>query len=148
MKRKDELTGYGRNIKNETNHKSPKLTIHLCLITDNVFFDFKNDRLICIPVDKGTKNISCIYMRKTLSRLLKHLLNSCEGDLIKNDDLLFNVWDTYGLQSSSARLCQVMHTLKFNLNSLGVPADFINRADNHHYKIRNDIITRLYSTHD
>ncbi|RYM63523.1 hypothetical protein BSQ98_13190 [Serratia liquefaciens] len=122
--------------------------MHLYLITDNVFFDFKNDRLICTPKGKGTKNISCTYMRKTLSRLLTYLLANCEGDLIKIDDLLFNVWDTYGLQSSSARLCQVMHTLKINLNSLGVPVDFINRVNNNHYKVRNDIITRLYSTHD
>lgn len=148
MKRKDELPGYERKINNEINHTPHKLTIHLYFITDNIFFDLKNNRLICISEKKGTKNTSCIYMRKTASRLLKYLLANCENDLIKIDDLLFNVWDTYGLQSSSARLCQVMHTLKFNLNSLGVPVDFISKANNNHYQIRNDIIKRLYSIHD
>jgi hypothetical protein len=41
MKRKDELPGYERKINNEINHTPIKLTIHLHLITDNIFLILK-----------------------------------------------------------------------------------------------------------
>lgn len=74
-------------------------------------------------------NSSVVQMRKTMMRLFIYLLENSEGQVIQHEDILLNVWDKYGLSSSSQRLWQVMQCLRNKLSLLGLSDDFITRVE-------------------
>ncbi|PYD38135.1 hypothetical protein CT690_14715 [Serratia plymuthica] len=114
------------------------------LIAENVLFDIKKYNLININCKK-IKSVSTFSgMRETMSRLLIYLLENSARENISIEDILFNVWDKYGLQSSTSRLWQVMQTLKINLSEIGVPQDFITQTTSNSYTVKTDLVRVLY----
>ncbi|WP_212611825.1 hypothetical protein, partial [Serratia plymuthica] len=114
------------------------------LIAEDIFFDIKKYNLININCKKGKSVSTCSCMRKTISRLLVYLLENCARENIGIEDILFNVWDKYGLQSSTSRLWQVMQTLKMNLSEIGVPQNFITQTASNSYTVKAELVRVLY----
>ncbi|MEE4448618.1 hypothetical protein [Serratia sp. C2(1)] len=126
------------------NESGGKEVIFGYLIAENVLFDIKKYNLININCKK-IKSVSTFSgMRETMSRLLIYLLENCTREHISIEDILFNVWDKYDLQSSTSRLWQVMQTLKINLNEIGVPQNFITQTNSNAYTIKTDLVRVLY----
>lgn len=126
------------------NKSGDKEVIFGYLIAENVLFDIKKYNLININCKK-IKSVSTFSgMRETMSRLLVYLLENCTREHISIEDILFNVWDKYDLQSSTSRLWQVMQTLKINLNEIGVPQNFITQTNSNAYTIKTDLVRVLY----
>ena len=126
------------------NKSGDKEVIFGYLIAENVLFDIKKYNLININCKK-IKSVSTFSgMRETMSRLLVYLLENCTREHISIEDILFNVWDKYDLQSSTSRLWQVMQTLKINLNEIGVPQNFITQTNSNAYTIKTDLVRALY----
>ncbi|MDP0522287.1 hypothetical protein QOT19_23475 [Serratia marcescens] len=104
------------------------------VINDNIFFDIKRGCLWNIDVkNHGSKSISRVVLRKTTNRLLTFMLHSytsCgSADAeIDVENLMFNVWDKYNLQSSNQRLWQSIKFLNFKLIKLGEPEDMFFRS--------------------
>lgn len=92
---------------------------------------------------KGDK-LSKLKLRDTKLRLLEYLLSQSGNRVIMNKKIMFNVWDKYGLRSSSARLWQVMQDLKLTLSMIGIEDDFITKVENKGYKVKADLVTVLY----
>ncbi len=75
------------------------------------------------------KKMDVLILRKTMMRMFIYLLEDANGSVIGSEDILTNVWDKYGLSSSSQRLWQVMRSLKNKISSVGVSEDFITRSE-------------------
>ncbi|AGO56959.1 MULTISPECIES: hypothetical protein [Serratia] len=114
------------------------------LISGDILFDMHNGCLVSINAKRTGVGAHSIVLRETMYRLLVYLLDNREKVSIDMDDLLFQVWDKYGLQSSTPRLWQVMQALKSRLISVGVPGDLIVRQDSKSYKVREELIEPLY----
>lgn len=114
------------------------------LINESVLFHISKDNLININGKKASNVSSYSYLRETMSRLLLYLLENCTRENISIEDILFNVWDRYDLQSSKPRLWQVMKTLKINLISIGVSEDFITQEIGGFYTVRSEFVRVLY----
>ncbi|MGE9551696.1 winged helix-turn-helix domain-containing protein [Erwinia amylovora] len=92
-------------------------------------------------------NSSVVQMRKTMMRLFIYLLENSEGQVIQHEDILLNVWDKYGLSSSSQRLWQVMQCLRNKLSLLGLSDDFITRVEtgpHRGYQIAGNKVKAIY----
>ncbi|EXU75628.1 MULTISPECIES: winged helix-turn-helix domain-containing protein [Erwinia] len=93
------------------------------------------------------KNPAVVTLRKTMMRLFIYLLENADGKVIPHEDILLNVWDKYGLSSSTQRLWQVMRCLRNKLSSLGIPEDFITRIETgpeRGYRVNKDKVTTIY----
>lgn len=89
---------------------------------------FQN-KVINIKQLTSNNNQSVVLMRETMMRLFIYLLENSKGNIIQHEDILLNVWDKYGLSSSSQRLWQVMKSLRDKLARLGLSEDFITRVE-------------------
>ncbi len=82
-----------------------------------------------------------------MMRLFIYLLENADSKVIGNEEILTNVWDKYGLSSSSQRLWQVMHCLRNKLSTLGIAEDFITRTEEDHVRgfcINKERVTPIY----
>lgn len=113
-------------------------------IEPDVFLDVKKRMLVNTNVSKKAYHRQSVSLRETMFQLLLFLLKNANGSIIRNSDILINVWDEAGLSSSNQRLWQVMHGLKIKLNAVGISEDFIMRVDSKGYYIKKDMITILY----
>lgn len=114
------------------------------LISGDVLFDIKNGSLVSISTKRSEVGAHSIVLRETMFRLLVYLLDNRDKTFITIDELLFQVWDQYGLQSSNQRLWQVMQALNSRLISVGVPSDFIVRKDSKSYRVKEGFVEPLY----
>ncbi|MNG55526.1 hypothetical protein D3C79_135920 [compost metagenome] len=141
----DEMKHENINALSKTPNKSGgKVVVFGYLIAEDVFFDIKKYNLININCKKIKSVSTCSCMRETMSRLLVYLLENCSRENISIEEILFNVWDKYELQSSTSRLWQVMQTLKINLTTIGVPQNFITQTTSNSYTVKTDLVRVLY----
>lgn len=112
-------------------------------IGSDVHFDIQKKLLVNVN-QRAQKKVQ-VVLRDTMFRLFIYLLEHADGTIVDNSDTLLNVWDKYGLSSSNQRLWQVMQALKFKLNLVGIPSDFIMRVESKGYYVRENMITVLYS---
>ncbi|HBE9181138.1 TPA: hypothetical protein KNH08_004064 [Serratia fonticola] len=112
-------------------------------IGSDVHFDIQKKLLVNVN-QRAQKKVQ-VVLRDTMFRLFIYLLEHADGTIVDNSDILLNVWDKYGLSSSNQRLWQVMQALKFKLNLVGIPSDFIMRVESKGYYVRENMITVLYS---
>ena len=114
------------------------------LIGGCVHFDLEKKALTNVNTSLRNTRREQVVLRDTMFHLLVFLIQN-NGRIIKNEDILFSVWDSHGLSSSSQRLWQVMQALKIKLKIVGVPNDFIMRVDSKGYYIRESFVTTLCS---
>ncbi|MEE7533824.1 winged helix-turn-helix domain-containing protein [Klebsiella huaxiensis] len=114
-------------------------------LNQDVYVDIENKTLVNISKIPSVHHRYSVTLRSTMFRLLIFLLEHADDGIIKNSDILNNVWDDYGLSSSNQRLWQVMYALKDKLRRIGLPEDFIMRIESKGYYIRKDMITTLYT---
>ncbi|WP_380183230.1 transcriptional regulator [Kalamiella sp. sgz302252] len=97
-----------------------------------------------INVKSHPDNKQSYILRNTMLRLLIFLLETKEkGGEVTDEEILLNVWDKYGLQSSVSRLWQVMQSLKYRLMLSGVPEDFIKRVKKG-YRVKTENVKPYY----
>jgi DNA-binding winged helix-turn-helix (wHTH) protein len=114
-------------------------------IGDNIHFELARKKLI--KLDGNGRPVHSFTFRDTMLRLFLYLLEHADGDIVTNEQILFEVWDAYGLKSSSQRLWQVMQSLKFRLVMLGGPHDLIMRIetfDSKGYTLKKGIVRPFY----
>lgn len=63
--------------------------------------------------------------QKTKMNLFAYLLEHAVRKEVSRDELLHQVWEKYGLKSSSRQLWHVIGQLKLSLFTLGIPYEFI-----------------------
>lgn len=63
--------------------------------------------------------------QKTKMNLFAYLLEHAVRKEISRDELLHQVWEKYGLKSSSRQLWHAIGQLKLSLFTLGIPYEFI-----------------------
>ena len=66
-----------------------------------------------------------VRFQKTKMNLFAFLLENAVRKEICRDELLYHVWEKYGLKSSSRQLWHAIGQLKLSLYKLGMPYDFI-----------------------
>lgn len=88
--------------------------------------------------------LTCIRLRKTMAILLEYLLSHADRGVIRDDELISCIWEDNGLKGSSARLWQVMSSLRKKLTEAGCPDEFIFRVNGGGYMLREKIITSIY----
>ncbi|MEE9653449.1 hypothetical protein V4836_04605 [Kluyvera ascorbata] len=89
-------------------------------IDNRLYYSVENKTLISL--DGSEKSIS---LRTTKARLLEYLLLKSGSKIITDQELLINIWDKYGLSSSSQRLWLVMRELKVILGGFNVSDDSV-----------------------
>lgn len=89
--------------------------------------------------------LTCIRLRKTMAILLEYLLAHADRGVIRDDELISCIWEDNGLKGSSARLWQVMSSLKKKITEAGYPDEFIFRVNGGGYMLREKIIMPVYS---
>lgn len=99
-------------------------------IDNRLYYSVENKTLISL--DGGEKNIP---LRTTKARLLEYLLLKSGSKIITDQELLINIWDKYGLSSSSQRLWLVMRELKVILGGFNVSDDLFIRVENNGYLV-------------
>jgi len=104
------------------------------MIEPDIQVNIAQNRVINITQLSNEKSRSVIKLRKTMMRLFLYLLEHADSNVIANEEILTNVWDKYGLSSSSQRLWQVMHCLRNKLSMLGISDDFITRTEKDHVR--------------
>jgi len=117
------------------------------MIESDIQVNISQNRIINITQLTNEKSRSVIRLRKTMMRLFIYLLENANGNVIGNEEILTNVWDNHGLSSSSQRLWQVMRCLKNKLIMMGIPEDFIIKAEKDHIKgfcINKDRVMPIY----
>ncbi|MBH3283830.1 hypothetical protein I5N59_24155 [Serratia marcescens] len=129
---------------NQNNNLNGNAIVFGYLIDGRILFDVYSGRLLNIQRISIGSGVHSIVIRETMSRLLAFLLSCRDRDKITAYDILFNVWDKYGLQSSNQRLWQAMQVLKSRLDTMGIPDDFIVKTDMGIYKIRGELVASLY----
>ena len=85
-----------------------------------------------VSLDGSEKGIP---LRTTKARLLEYLLLKSGSEIITDQELLINIWDKYGLSSSSQRLWLVMRELKAILSGFNVSDDLFTRVENNGYLV-------------
>ncbi|MCT4703346.1 hypothetical protein MUA02_15945 [Enterobacteriaceae bacterium H20N1] len=114
-------------------------------IGENIHFELARKKLT--KLDDSGRPLNSFTFRDTMLRLFLYLLENANGNIVTNEQILFDVWDSYGLRSSSQRLWQVMQSLKFRLVMLGGPHDLILRIetfDSKGYTLKKGIVRPLY----
>ncbi|WP_025121472.1 MULTISPECIES: helix-turn-helix domain-containing protein [unclassified Serratia (in: enterobacteria)] len=114
-------------------------------IGTDVHFDLNKKTLVNVNINPRSHQRMQVMLRDTMFRLFVFLIEHANGSIIHNSEILLNVWDKHGLSSSNQRLWQVMQALKFKLNLVGVPDDFIMRVESKGYYVKEHILTVLYS---
>ncbi|MFU0922943.1 hypothetical protein [Kluyvera sichuanensis] len=99
-------------------------------IDNRLYYSMESKTLISL--DGSEKNIP---LRTTKARLLEYLLYKSGGEIITDQELLANIWDKYGLSSSSQRLWLVMRELKVILSGFNVSDDLFIRVENNGYLV-------------
>lgn len=99
---------------------------------------------VLIPINSQKINQKNIYLRQTMFRLLEFLLERGSTGLLRDEIIMKNVWEGYGLKSSAPRLWQVMSELKKRLSGLGIDDDFIMRVEARGYMINNSAYESVY----
>ncbi|WP_254072868.1 winged helix-turn-helix domain-containing protein [Pantoea agglomerans] len=111
------------------------------LIEGNVVYLHKTKRLICLN-GYGED----IILRKTMAHVLEYLFENATIDVVTDSELMENVWDKHGLNSSTQRVWQVMSNLKSKLFFLGLSDDVILRVSKKGYLLKSDSVERLFSS--
>ena len=99
-------------------------------IDNRLYYSVENKTLISL--DGSEKSIP---LRTTKARLLEYLLLKSGSKIITDQELLINIWDKYGLSSSSQRLWLVMRELKVILGGFNVSDDLFLRVENNGYLV-------------
>ncbi len=99
-------------------------------IDNRLYYSVENKTLISL--DGSEKSIP---LRTTKARLLEYLLLKSGSKIITDQELLINIWDKYGLSSSSQRLWLVMRELKVILGGFNVSDDLFIRVENNGYLV-------------
>lgn len=99
-------------------------------IDNRLYYSVENKTLISL--DGSEKSIP---LRTTKARLLEYLLLKSGSKIITDQELLINIWDKYGLSSSSQRLWLVMRELKAILSGFNVSDDLFTRVENNGYLV-------------
>ncbi|HDG1680949.1 hypothetical protein EB837_23700 [Kluyvera ascorbata] len=99
-------------------------------IDNRLYYSVENKTLISL--DGSEKSIP---LRTTKARLLEYLLLKSGSKIITDQELLINIWDKYGLSSSSQRLWLVMRELKVILGGFNVSDDLFMRVENNGYLV-------------
>jgi DNA-binding winged helix-turn-helix (wHTH) protein len=94
--------------------------------------------------DTSRGQMTCIRLRKTMAVLLEYLLSHAECGFISDDELISCIWERNGLKGSSARLWQVMSSLRKRLQEAGCSEEFIFRVNSGGYMLREKIISPVY----
>lgn len=100
------------------------------IIDNRLYYSVENKTLISL--DGSEKSIP---LRTTKARLLEYLLLKSGSKIITDQELLINIWDKYGLSSSSQRLWLVMRELKVILGGFNVSDDLFIRVENNGYLV-------------
>lgn len=106
--------------------------------------------LIPLEVNRlpGGKGRAPIKLRKTMALLLEYLLSNAADDFISDAELIENVWEKNGLRGSSARLWQVINSLRIKLHDAGCEKDIILRVNCSGYMLRHGSISPLFFSDD
>lgn len=99
-------------------------------IDNRLYYSVENKTLVSL--DGSEKSIP---LRTTKARLLEYLLLKSGDEVITDPELLKNIWDKYGLSSSSQRLWLVMRELKVILCGFNVSDDLFIRVENNGYLV-------------
>lgn len=99
-------------------------------IDNRLYYSVENKTLFSL--DGSEKSIP---LRTTKARLLEYLLLKSGDEVITDQELLKNIWDKYGLSSSSQRLWLVMRELKVILCGFNVSDDLFIRVENNGYLV-------------
>ena len=99
-------------------------------IDNRLYYSVENKTLISL--DGSEKSIP---LRTTKARLLEYLLLKSGSKIITDQEMLINIWDKYGLSSSSQRLWLVMRELKVILGGFNVSDDLFIRVENNGYLV-------------
>lgn len=99
-------------------------------IDNRLYYSVENKTLTSL--DGSEKSIP---LRTTKARLLEYLLLKSGSKIITDQELLINIWDKYGLSSSSQRLWLVMRELKVILGGFNVSDDLFMRVENNGYLV-------------
>lgn len=110
----------------------------------SVYLDMENKWLINAAGERQTGKVRKIKLRETMLRLLKFIIENADKEIINNEDIIIDVFESKNLLSSNQRLWQVMKELKFRLAYLGIPDDFILKSASKGYYVKDSMITTLY----
>lgn len=127
-----------------------KSVIYGYIIDDNLFYHVSAAALINTGKIRNTAScqLTCIRLRRTMSILLEYLLSHANRGVIRDDELISCIWEENGLKGSSARLWQVMSSLRKKFTEAGFPDEFIFRVNGGGYILRENLITPVYfNTH-
>lgn len=108
-------------------------------IDNRIYFSLETKTIISL--DGGEKNFP---LRITKARLLEYLLQRAGAGNISDNELLENVWDKYGLSSSSQRLWLVIRELKILFNKLNISDDFIVRMERNGYIVDGAYVSEIF----
>ncbi|MCE9886106.1 winged helix-turn-helix domain-containing protein [Obesumbacterium proteus] len=99
-------------------------------------------KTIIFETNDGTlKNIESedsLQLTETATRLFVYLIKN-NSEIISREDILTNVWDKYGFQSSNNALTQYISLIRKNCHSLGVVSDVIITIPKIGFQITNEI---------
>ena len=107
-------------------------------IDNKIHYSIENKTLFSL--DNGEK---IIPLRTTKARLLEYILSKSGESIITDQELLVNIWDKYGLSSSSQRLWLVMRELKTILCRFNVSDDLFTRVESNGYLVDSAFIKEV-----
>ncbi|ELV3390604.1 helix-turn-helix domain-containing protein [Enterobacter hormaechei] len=115
-------------------------------IGDALFYHVSAAALIntCEIRNSAGCKLTCIRLRRTMAILLEYLLANADRGIIRDNELISSIWEENGLKGSSARLWQVMSSLRKKLTEAGFSEEFIFRVNGEGYMLRENIITAVY----
>lgn len=115
-------------------------------IGSDVYIDINNRLIINVGViRRDSRQVKSIVLRNTMLNLLLYFLAHANDNMIPLQNILEDVWDKHHLRSSKQRLWQVMQQLKFKMNQVGIPDDFIEKVDIKGYAVRGELVTPLFT---
>jgi DNA-binding winged helix-turn-helix (wHTH) protein len=81
---------------------------------------------------------------QTKARLLEYLFNKAGNDCIYDDDIIVDVFESYGLRCSKSYLLSIIREVRIAFLSVGFDRDPISRHGRNAWVIDNQVIQKVY----
>lgn len=120
--------------------------VYAFIIDKKVIFDVPGKKLVYRQDESAELPflIKMVSLSDTQSRLLNFMLINREKESFHKDELMVNVWDSFGMSSSYQRLWQSINDLRRKLSAIGLEDDIIISLKGVGYKINKQKIRCLY----
>ena len=117
------------------------------LINNNILFEINGKKLIQYEMgcQKQPFCFKVVVLGETQTRLLIFFLENRKSGLVDKNAIMENVWDKFGLSSSSQRLWQTINELRKTLSYFGIDDDFIRNVHGSGYVVDKSKVLSLFS---